>query len=108
MNEAQVETQRRGAEREEPEGPAHVQPNYMAVWGILFVLTMAEVGVAFLNFPKLWIILILVALAIWKAMLVALYYMHLRFEPRRMWILALSPLPLIAILLIAVLAEGFS
>jgi len=36
---------------------------------------------------------------------VALYYMHLRFEPRRMWILAVSPLPLAVILLVVGLTE---
>jgi caa(3)-type oxidase subunit IV len=44
-------------------------------------------------------------MAFWKATLVALYYMHLRWEPRRLWILATSPLPLIAILILAVLME---
>ncbi|MBI4538624.1 MAG: cytochrome C oxidase subunit IV family protein [Gemmatimonadetes bacterium] len=81
--------------------------NYFLVWGILFVLTLAELGVAFISLPKKYIIVMLLFLAVWKALLVALYYMHLRFEPRRMWILAASPIPLIIILLIAVLAEGF-
>lgn len=84
-----------------------VQPNYFLVWGVLFVLTLAELGVAFLSLPKKFIIVVLVFLAVWKALLVALYYMHLRFEPRRMWVLAVSPVPLIAILLVAVLSEGF-
>lgn len=84
-----------------------VQPNYFLVWGILFVLTLSEVGVAFLSLPKKFIIVVLLFLALWKALLVALYYMHLRFEPRRMWVLAASPAPLILILLIAVLADVF-
>ena len=72
---------------------------------VLFVLTMAEVGYAFLSLPKFWLALGLIVMAIWKALLVALYYMHLRFEPRRLWILAASPLPLAAILVVAVLTE---
>lgn len=84
------------------------QPKYFLIWGVLFVLTMAELGVAFINFPKVWIIITLLFLAVWKALLVALYYMHLRFEPRRMWVLAAAPVPLILILLIAVLSERFS
>jgi caa(3)-type oxidase subunit IV len=44
-------------------------------------------------------------MAVWKALLVALYYMHLRWEPRRLWVLAAAPLPLVAFLILAVLME---
>ena len=44
-------------------------------------------------------------MAIWKAVMVALYYMHLRFEPKRMWVLAIVPLPLAAILVLVVIQE---
>jgi hypothetical protein len=37
--------------------------------------------------------------------LVAMYYMHLRYEPRRMWILAVSPIPLAILLVLAVITE---
>lgn len=81
----------------------HEQPNYLAVWGVLFVLMLTKVVVAFLAFSKVAIIAILLVIAIWKAVLVALYYMHLKFEPKRMWLLAASPLPLAVILLFALL-----
>lgn len=81
----------------------HTHPNYMFVWLVLFVLMMTKVVVAFLAFPKAAIIAILVVIAIWKAVLVALFYMHLKYEPRRMWVLAASPLPLAVILLFALL-----
>ena len=67
--------------------------------------TLAEVGYAFLELPKFWLAFGLIVMAIWKALLVALYYMHLRFEPKRLWVLAASPLPLAVILVIAVLTE---
>jgi cytochrome c oxidase subunit 4 len=87
---------------------AHPQPRYFLVWGILFVLTIAEVLVAFVShLPKTALIVILMILAVWKAVLVALYYMHLKFEPRNLRWLALSPLPLIAILLGVVLMEAW-
>jgi caa(3)-type oxidase subunit IV len=47
----------------------------------------------------------LCVMAIWKAVLVALYYMHLRSEPRRLWILVAAPMPLVVILIAAVLTE---
>jgi len=86
-------------------GPAHAHPPYMLIWGVLAVLTLAEVGYAFMDLPKVFLATGLIIMAVWKAVLVALYYMHLRFEPKRLWILATSPLPLILILLAAVLQE---
>jgi cytochrome c oxidase subunit 4 len=89
-----------GSETEHPQNPP-----YILIWVVLLVLTLAEVGYAFLSLPKIYLALGLVIMAFWKATLVALYYMHLRWEPRRLWILATSPLPLIAILILAVLME---
>ena len=87
---------------------AHKAPNYMAIWGILLVLTIAEVGVAFFShMPKPVLIILLMIMAIWKALLVALYYMHLIREPKKPWLIAVSPVPLIIILLSAVLLERF-
>lgn len=86
----------------------HPAPRYFMIWGVLFVLTIAEVGVAFFSgMPKALLVVILLALAAWKALLVALYYMHLRFEPRKLWLLALSPAPLILILIGVVLLEAW-
>jgi cytochrome c oxidase subunit 4 len=79
----------------------------MLVWGVLFVLTMVEVFYAFMDIPKVYIAVGLIIMAVWKALLVALYYMHLRFEPKRLWVLAASPLPLVVILLTFVLFENF-
>ncbi len=81
------------------------EPRYFLIWFILFALTMAEVGYAFLALPQWLLAAGLILMAIWKALLVALYYMHLKFEPKRMWLLAASPLPLAVILVIAVLTE---
>lgn len=80
-------------------------PPYMLIFGGLALLTAIELGVAFLPWPKQVIVLLLIALAVWKALLVALYYMHLRFEPNRLRILAVAPLPLAVILVTAVIME---
>jgi caa(3)-type oxidase subunit IV len=87
---------------------AHKAPSYMAIWGVLLVLTVGEVGVAFFShMPKAFLIVALMILAIWKALLVALYYMHLIREPKKLWLIAVSPVPLIIIFLSAVLFERF-
>ena len=84
----------------------HVRPNYILIWVYLFVLTVIEVGAAFLShIPKHWLILILVFFAIWKALLVALYFMHLKFERWNLRVLAIVPVPLALILLAAGMSE---
>ena len=83
----------------------HQHPPYMLIWVVLIVLTLFEVFYAFFNLPKIWLAIGLIVMAVWKAVLVAMYYMHLRFEPRRLWVLAISPLPLIVILILAVTTE---
>lgn len=85
-----------------PEKPT---PKYMLVFVGLFVLTMIELGVAFVGLSRMTTILVLIALAVYKAVLVALYYMHLRFEPMRLRIVVLAPVPLAIILVLAVLTE---
>ncbi|NIW37107.1 MAG: hypothetical protein GWN32_11460, partial [Gemmatimonadetes bacterium] len=80
---------------------------YMIVFGTLGVLTLVEIGVAFVGLPKFLTIIALILLAVWKALLVALYYMHLKFEPRPLWLVVASPLPLAVILVMAVLTEGW-
>ena len=80
-------------------------PNYVGVWVGLAVLTGVELTVAFLPWPKLTIILLLVFFAVWKALMVALYFMHLRYETNRMRILAIAPLPLAVIMVMAVITE---
>ena len=86
----------------------HPAPRYYLIWFVLLVLTLAEVGVAFIEaIPKRLLVIILVLMALWKATLVAMYYMHLKFEPRKLWIVALAPIPLAVILVMVVLAEGW-
>ena len=73
----------------------HKKPNYYLVWLYLLILTVAEVTVAFVsNLPETVLIVALLALALWKAALVAMYYMHLKFEPPRLIVMVLAPIPL--------------
>jgi cytochrome c oxidase subunit 4 len=84
----------------------HVRPNYILIWVYLFVLTVIEVLAAFIShIPKQWLILILIFLAVWKALLVAMFFMHLKFERWRLRVIFMVPLPLAAILVLAVITE---
>ncbi len=71
----------------------HTIPNYMAIFWWLLGLTIAEVGWAVLpHHSELVLAGGIVALAIVKAVLVAMYFMHLRFERRTMGVLFASTL----------------
>jgi len=95
----------------------HKKPRYMLVWGGLALLTAIEVGTAFMVRAALsgfgiaegtitaLIILILISLAIWKALLVALYFMHLKWETRALKWLAAAPLLPATIMVVVVLME---
>ncbi len=87
------------------DGHEHTHPRYMLIWFYLFVLTLLEVWVATLGIPKWVIVSSLLLMAGWKALLVALYYMHLKMEPTRLRLVALAPLPAVAIMIITILLE---
>ncbi len=76
----------------------HRRPNYMLIFVFLALLTGVEVAVAFTPIPKSAQVLFLIALAIAKATLVAMYYMHLRYEGRVLRVVALAPLVLVIVL----------
>ncbi len=83
----------------------HEHPKYMLIWLYLAILTGLEVWAAGLPIAKWVIVASLLIMAGWKALLVALYYMHLKFEPRRLKLVALAPLPAVAIMIIVILME---
>src|SRR6266513_3603123 len=84
----------------------HVRPNYMLIWLYLFVMTIAEVLLAFeLPVTQNLKLILLLILSVWKAMLVALFFMHLKFERWRLRIIFIIPLPLAAILITTVIME---
>jgi len=84
----------------------HKEPNYFGVIVVLTILTAVEIGVVFLPIPRFVIGVSLVILALWKAGLVALYFMHLRFEKSTLAIIAVTPLVLCAMLMFALLPDA--
>lgn len=83
----------------------HVQPNYIGVFWWLVALTIIEVIVIFLPLPRLLIGFLLVGLALSKASLVAMYFMHLRFERQTLGLIAITPLVLCVLLAFALLPD---
>ncbi len=76
----------------------HVEPNYIAIWIYLGVLTVLELVVAYAPIPKAAMVGLLVGLAWAKAVLVAMYFMHLRFERRTLAVIAAIPVILVTFL----------
>jgi cytochrome c oxidase subunit 4 len=85
----------------------HPEPNYMAIWFWLAVLTVLEIWIAQMGIPKALMISSLIGLAIAKAALVALYFMHLKFERRTLGLIALTPPILLVLLTFAVYPDAF-
>lgn len=61
------------------EKSVHKQPNYLGVFAALVMLTAIEIAITYLPLPR---IPFLVPLAFAKASLVALYFMHLKFDQK--------------------------
>jgi caa(3)-type oxidase subunit IV len=85
----------------------HKEPNYIAVFWWLAALTILELGVIYMPVHRLAILILLVVLAITKAALVALYFMHLKFEPRTLGLVALSPFVLCVFLILMLMPDIF-
>lgn len=85
----------------------HKHPNYMAIFWILAVLTVVEIAVVFLPFGKLVNGTLLCGLAVGKAALVAMYFMHLKFETRTLGLIAITPLAIATLLVFVILPDAF-
>ena len=70
----------------------HAPVKYWNIWFVLLAVTIAEVIVAQLDIAKWLMWTSLTVMALYKAVLVALYFMHLKFEKKTMWIIAAAPM----------------
>ena len=88
---------------------AEVSHPYYKIFGILTVLTVAEI---------LWVFVVphsramlaggLGLMAAAKAALVGLYYMHLKYEGKLLWVVALFPLLLVVIMIAGFLPDALA
>jgi cytochrome c oxidase subunit 4 len=80
---------------------------YVVVFAVLGVLTLVEVGVATTSgVPRSAAVVALIALAVAKAALIALFYMHLRFETGILKLTVLGPLVAPAVYGLVLIAEA--
>jgi cytochrome c oxidase subunit 4 len=81
-------------------------PNYWAVWAWLAILTFVEIFFAQIPWLSSGLILLgLVVMALVKAVLVAVYFMHFKFEGKALRLVILAPLPLTIPIILAVMTE---
>ena len=86
---------------------AHSASAYMKIFWILLVLTIVEVAIVYLGLPKMLLAGLLVIFAVWKAALVAMHFMHLKFEKRTLTMVALVPFVLCVFLILMLLPDIF-
>src|SRR5215813_12796249 len=77
---------------------------YSGVFGALLLLTLATYGIAFVDLGP-GNVAIALTIAICKAGLVALFFMHLRYSPKLTWVVAGGGLFWLGILLTLILND---
>ena len=87
---------------------AHSTANYLKIFYILLALTIVEVAIVYMHLPKTLLVSLLIVLAVWKAALVAMHFMHLKFEKKTLALIALSPFVLCVLLILMLLPDIFA
>ncbi len=71
------------------------------------MLTIIEVAIVYMGLPKILLAALLVILAVWKAALVAMHFMHLKFEKRTLALVAITPFVLCVFLILMLMPDIF-
>jgi caa(3)-type oxidase subunit IV len=79
----------------------HARPNYLLVFIGLALLTAIEVGITYLGIPRAILAASLLGFMVFKVILVALFYMHLRVDSKWFAYVFLIPLPFVVLILSA-------
>ena len=84
----------------------HHKVNYVAIFITLVVLTVVTVAVAFIPNLKEWQkVLLALAIASVKASFVVLYFMHLKFEGKLIYLILIVPVAFCIILVVSLLPD---
>ena len=100
----------RGGAPEEPHGHGEPTPhhkvNYLAIFGLLCALTVVTVAVAFVHIQSEMVkVLLALLIASIKAAFVALYFMHLKFEGKLIYLILFLPVFLCVVLVVALIPD---
>jgi len=79
--------------------PRHITPRtYVIIFGWLTLLTALEVLTAAIGLDDAIRVPVLIVIAVIKALLVVLFYMHLRYDSKWYWVTLLVPIGFIVLL----------
>jgi caa(3)-type oxidase subunit IV len=84
---------------------AHSTSAYIKIFWLLLVLTIVEVAIVYMGLPKMLLASLLVIFAVWKAALVAMHFMHLKFEKKTLAMIAIVPFVLCVFLILMLLPD---
>jgi cytochrome c oxidase subunit 4 len=86
---------------------AHIdRKQYWMIFGFLAVLTALEVGIVKTQVPKVPMVVALIGLALTKASLVGLYFMHLKWETKPVKLMVVLPMCAPAVYALALIADA--
>lgn len=80
-------------------------PKYMNIFWWLLALTIIEVAVAIPDYNTIIKGILLIGLACSKAILVANYFMHLKFEKKTLAIIVITPFLICVLLVLALMPD---
>ncbi len=80
-------------------------PKYFKIFWWLLALTIIEVAVAIPEYSVVLKAILLIGLACSKAALVAIYFMHLKFEKRTLTVIVLTPFIICVFLVIMLMPD---
>lgn len=88
----------------------HIVPvkTYVTIFLILLVMTLVTVQVAFVDLDRLlphFNIMAALAIAVFKAVLVILFFMHVKYGPRLTWLVVGASFAWLAIMLLVTVAD---
>ena len=81
------------------------RPNYVTIWIWLLALTVISVALSLVFGARTLVVVVFFVVATVKALLVALNYMHLKFEPRLIYAIAIVPVLFALVLTVALFPD---
>lgn len=83
----------------------HAHPNYTAVWAWLVLLLFISVATVYLPFSQALTVAFIFVVAVVKSGLVAVYFMHLKFEESLVRYIAIIPVLLFIIMTLTLIPD---
>jgi caa(3)-type oxidase subunit IV len=84
---------------------AHPRPNYVAIWAWLMGLLFVSLLAVYLPFSQPVTVTLIFLIALAKAILVAVHFMHMRFERWLIHAIVITPLLLFIIMTLSLIPD---